>query len=259
MKVMSINLNGLRSAMRKGFREWVLEEEPDFCCLQEVRTPLALLSEPQFHLPGYYCHYVEAEKKGYSGVGIYSREKPDTVIERCGIPLGDKEGRYMAFEFPDFSVASLYMPNGTSGDERQNIKYRFMDTFYSFIQKLLKRKKPMIICGDWNIAHKPIDLENWKANQKTSGFLPDERAWLDKLLEHEDEKQRWVDAFRVLNKEEKQYSWWSARSKTAWERNVGWRIDYHMVTPDLKGCVRRVQTYREKQFSDHAPVIIEYA
>jgi exodeoxyribonuclease-3 len=268
LTVVSLNVNGLRSAIGKGLWTWLLETQPDICCLQEVRTPLALLAQEVFHPPGYRCYYVEAEKKGYSGVGILSRLPVDGVFTVCGLPCADREGRYIEATIAGLSVLSLYMPSGTSGPERQEVKYAFMDDFYAWLQQ--RAPRPTIICGDWNIAHRPIDLAHWRANQNSSGFLLPERAWFDRLLgqrtvEYSDPSRLlpdplgWVDAFRVVNTQSEQYTWWSARSPTAWARNVGWRIDYQIITPDLTQTVLNACVYRGHRFSDHAPVCVGYS
>ncbi|HRE31533.1 MAG TPA: exodeoxyribonuclease III, partial [Candidatus Berkiella sp.] len=221
--------------------------------LQEVRAPDAIFEQEAFQLPGYYCHAKSAQKNGYSGVAIYSRQKPDNVISHIDYGLADDEGRYLQIELGELVIISLYMPSGTSGEGRQALKYHFMDTYEAILHRYLETKRPHIICGDWNIAHKQIDLKNWKTNQKNSGFLPEERAWLDKVFE----KIGFVDAFRVVNQEAEQYTWWSNRSR-AWENNVGWRIDYQIVTPDLKDAIKNASIYRDEKFSDHAPLIIDY-
>lgn len=253
MRVISMNVNGIRSAMKKGAFRWLAEQDADVICLQEVRAAQDLLAEAQFHLPGYHCYYQSAQKSGYSGVGIYSKRKPDKIVQQLGFELADNEGRYIHAEFGDLIIASLYMPSGTSGDGRQALKYDFMDTYLPILESHLASKKSWIICGDWNIAHKNIDLKNWKTNQKTSGFLPEERAWLDLLLE----QKGFVDAFRVVNQEPDQYTWWSNRGQ-AWAKNVGWRIDYQILTPNLKDTVKHAFVYKDERFSDHAPLVIDY-
>ncbi len=254
MRVISFNVNGIRSATNKGALAWLAKQDADVICLQEVRASEEVLASQALQLPGYHSYYCHAQKSGYSGVGILSKVEPDKIVDKLGFPLADDEGRYIQAEFGDLIVASLYMPSGTSGEERQALKYVFLDKYAKILDKVLKSKKPHIICGDWNIAHKNIDLTNWKTNQKTSGFLPEERAWMDMLFE----KKGFVDAFRVVNQEPDQYTWWSSRSRTARERNIGWRIDYQVITPDLKDAVKKVAIYKEEKFSDHAPVIIDY-
>jgi len=202
---------------------------------------------------GYHAYFKDAEKKGYSGVAIYTRRKPDRVINKLGWPLADTEGRYLQADYDKLSVISLYLPSGTSGEERQAIKYKFMDFFTPVLKSMRRKRRDYIICGDWNIAHKEIDLKNWRGNQKNSGFLPEERAWLDEVFG----SVGLVDAFRVRNQMPDQYTWWSNRGQ-AWAKNVGWRIDYQVITPGLKDKVLSVDIYKDQRFSDHAPLIIDY-
>lgn len=253
LSVMSANLNGIRSAARKGFFDWVAEKDVDIICIQETKAQEHQLDDEAFNLPGYFRSFFDAEKKGYSGVAIYSKKEPKKIVTGLGWPCADQEGRYIQFDYDNFSVASLYLPSGTSGDVRQQEKYDFMDHYLVKLKKILKSKKPFIICGDWNIVHKEIDIKNWKSNQKNSGCLPEERAWLDTLFDD----VGYVDAFRVVNQEPHQYTWWSNRGQ-AWANNVGWRIDYQVVTPDLANKVKSAEIYREQKFSDHAPLILEY-
>jgi exodeoxyribonuclease-3 len=254
MKIISINVNGIRSAIKKGLLGWLAKQQADVICLQEVRADLDhLSSDPIYQLPGYHGYFEPAEKKGYSGVAIFCKQKPDKVVYKLGFALADQEGRYIHVEWHDKVIASLYMPSGTSGEGRQALKYEFMDDFSKTLDRFRREKRSCIICGDWNIAHKPIDLKNWRTNQKNSGFLPEERAWLDELFD----KKGWIDAFRVVNQEPDQYTWWSNRGR-AWDNNVGWRIDYQVVTPDLKQAIRHVSIYKDQRFSDHAPLIVEY-
>ncbi|WP_455204268.1 exodeoxyribonuclease III [Kaarinaea lacus] len=255
MKIVSANLNGIRAAEKKGFFQWMQKEKPDVICIQETKAQEHQLHPEDFYPPGYHCYYFDAQKKGYSGVAIYSRQKPQKVIRGLGEGFEDMdaEGRYIQADFDKLSVISLYLPSGTSGDERQQIKYDFMARFEEVMRSMRRKRREFIICGDWNIAHKKIDIKNWRGNQKNSGFLPEERAWLDKVFG----PMGFVDAFRVVNQEEDQYTWWSNRGQ-AWAKNVGWRIDYQVVTPKLKDKVRSVSIYKEQRFSDHAPLIIEY-
>jgi len=254
MRVITINLNGIRSAGRKGFFDWMMQQNADFICLQEIKAQEADLLDALYHPLGYqrFCHF--AEKKGYSGVGIYSKITPKHVITGLGWHHADTEGRYVEIEFEKFCIASLYLPSGTSGEDRQAVKYEFLDKFAVHLNSLRAKGKDYIICGDWNIAHKQIDLKNWRSNQKNSGFLPAERAWMDTLFG----ELGFVDAFRIVNPEPDQYTWWSNRSQ-AWANNVGWRIDYQVVTPGLKDKVLSASIFREIKFSDHAPVCIDYA
>ncbi len=258
MRVISFNLNGIRSAAQKGFFTWLAEQNADVVCLQETKAQQHQLQDPLFHPPGYHCVYHDAEKKGYSGVAIYSRAAPLDTRIGLDIPVYDREGRYLAITLPGVRVVSVYLPSGTSGDERQNFKYQFLNDFYPHLLTLKQQRIHTIVCGDWNIAHRRIDLKNWQSNQKNSGFLPQERAWLDQLFAPEPDGGGFVDAFRVVNQEAGQYTWWSNRAR-AWDNNVGWRIDYQVITPNLAGTVRSVAIYRAQKFSDHAPLTIDYA
>ena len=254
MKVISINANGIRSAARKGFFEWLSLQNADFVCLQETRAQLEQLSPyPHYFPSAFHCEYVEAIKKGYSGVAIYARQKPQRVQKSLGFGSCDDEGRYLQFDYPKLSVVSLYLPSGTSGEGRQDVKYDFLARFAEHMKALKAEGRELIICGDYNIAHKKIDIKNWRGNQKNSGFLPEERAWLDEVFG----PMGFVDAFRLKNQAEEQYTWWSNRGQ-AWEKNVGWRIDYQIITPGLAPLVTQVDIYRTQRFSDHAPVLVEY-
>jgi len=254
MKVISFNANGIRSAVRRGFWDWMLAQEADFVCIQETKAQAHQLLPPeQFYPAGYYSDYCDAEKKGYSGVSIYARHKPLRIIKGLGFDYCDKEGRYIQFDYPKLSVISLYLPSGTSGEGRQEVKFHFLERFAAHLLALKAEGRELILCGDYNIAHKAIDLKNWRSNQKTSGFLPEERAWMDQLFG----SMGFVDAFRVINQEEGQYTWWSYRTRGI-EKNVGWRIDYQVVTPGLQSSIERVAIEREGRWSDHAPLIIDY-
>ncbi len=248
-----MNVNGIRSAIKKGLFRWLSEQNADIICLQEVRTSEDLIKEEAYQLPQYHCYHNSAQKSGYSGVSIFSKKEPDKIVTKLGFPLADDEGRYIHAEFGDLVVASIYFPSGTSGDGRQTLKYEFLDKYLNILDEHLKSKRSYILCGDWNIAHKNIDLKNWKTNQKNSGFLPEERAWLDTVFN----TKGWIDAFRVINQEPDQYTWWSNRAN-AWNNNVGWRIDYQVVTPNLKDKIKSVAIYRDEKFSDHAPLTIDY-
>lgn len=253
MRVITLNVNGIRSAASKGFFTWLAAENADFVCLQEIKAQPEQLQDSVFWPQGYYCYYSSALKKGYGGVALYVRRQPDEVLEGFGWPEADREGRYLEGRIGKLRVASVYVPSGTSGEERQNFKFAFLEHFLQFLRRCGQTGQDYVFCGDFNIAHKKIDIKNWRANQNRSGFLPEERAWMDKLFEHEG----WVDAFRVLNQEPDQYTWWSNRGR-AWDKNVGWRIDYQIISPSLKDRVLRVEIYRQQRFSDHAPLIIDY-
>ncbi len=252
MRIMTLNLNGIRSAARKGFFDWVKTQKADVICLQETKAQEWQL-DSAIHLQDYQAYFFDAEKKGYSGVAIYSRIKPDTVVGGLGWECADKEGRYLQLNFPRLSIASLYMPSGSSGEIRQKLKFQFLDHYKTILKKLRRQKRDFIICGDWNIAHKPIDLKNWRSNQKHSGFLPEERTWLDQVLG----SMGYVDAFREINQQAEQYTWWSNRGR-AWDNNVGWRIDYQIITPGLRDKVKSAAIYKDQRFSDHAPLTIDY-
>ena len=254
MKVISLNANGIRSAAKKGLYEWLHLQEADFVCIQEVRAQADQLTPAATYFPSdYHCEYYDAVKKGYSGVAIYARKKPLRVIKGLGFDCCDIEGRYIQFDYPNLSVVSLYMPSGTSGDDRQVVKYDFLARFADHLLALKATGRELIICGDYNIAHKKIDIKNWRGNQKNSGFLPEERAWMDHLFG----ELGYIDAFRVKNQAEEEYTWWSNRGQ-AWANNVGWRIDYQVITPGLVDHIFNVDIYRDSRFSDHAPLLIEY-
>jgi exodeoxyribonuclease-3 len=253
MRIITANLNGIRAAAKKGFFVWLAKQDADVVCLQETKAQQHQLTDPQFHPTGYHCYYHDAEKKGYSGVALYSRQEPQEVIKGIGWDDIDQEGRYLEARFPHVNVVSLYLPSGTSGSHRQDIKWSFLDRFMPYLRELQKGAQEYIICGDWNIAHKQIDLKNWRSNQDHSGFLPEERAWMDELLE----SAQFVDAFRVINQEIGQYTWWSYRGR-AWDNNTGWRIDYEIITPGLQKTVKSASIYKEERFSDHAPLTIDY-
>ncbi|MEZ5453191.1 MAG: exodeoxyribonuclease III [Thiothrix sp.] len=255
MRIISANTNGIRSAAKKGFFEWVKQQDADVVCIQETKAQVHQLEEDRetFFPAGYHCYYHDAEKKGYSGVALYCRSEPDAVITGMGNPEFDVEGRYIEARFGNLSVVSLYLPSGSSSEERQQAKYRCMEFFLPIMQEMKASGRDYIICGDWNIAHKNIDLKNWKSNQKNSGFLPEERAWLDKLFD----EVEFVDGFREVNQEADQYTWWSNRGQ-AWAKNVGWRIDYHILTPSMRGKAKAAWIYKDERFSDHAPLILDY-
>ena len=253
LRIITFNLNGIRSAERKGFFNWVKNQNADVICLQELKAQEEQIQNTLFHLEGYDAYFHCALKKGYSGVGIYSRICPKKIVKGLGFVSADQEGRYIAIDLGSIWVASLYMPSGTAGEHRQAIKFDFLDQYRRCLQEIQKGEKPYIICGDFNIAHKQIDLKNWRANQKNSGFLPEERAWMDQLFEN----LNFSDAFRLINQEADQYTWWSHRGR-AREKNVGWRIDYQVVSSQLKPTVKSAFIYKEERFSDHAPLGIEY-
>lgn len=253
MRIITLNANGIRAAERKGFFIWLEQQDADIVCIQETKAQVEQLKADAFWPTNYHCYYHDAIKKGYSGVALYCKEKPDNVIIGMGNDEFDCEGRYIEAQFKDLSVSSLYMPSGSAKEERQQLKYRCMDHMLKKLESIKAEGRDSIICGDWNIAHKNEDIRNWKGNLKNSGFLPKERTWLDTLFN----SMNFIDAFRELQQDEHQYTWWSNRGQ-ARANNVGWRIDYHILSPHLAGKVLSTNIYRETSFSDHAPLIIDY-
>jgi exodeoxyribonuclease III len=259
MKIISANVNGIRAAYKKGFFEWLSLIDADIVCIQETKAQEHQLDNTMYYPDNYHCSYFDAEKKGYSGVAIFSKIKPNKIIRGFGDDLEDMdaEGRYIQADFIinglPLSVASIYVPSGSSKEERQQVKFSFMERYSRVLKSLRRKRRDYILCGDWNIVHKEIDIKNWKSNQKNSGCLPEERAWLDQLFG----PLGFVDAFRVVNQEKDQYTWWSNRGQ-AWANNVGWRIDYQVVTPNLKERIKSASIYKEERFSDHAPLIMDY-
>ena len=252
-KIITCNTNGIRAAARKGFFDWLAGQQADVVCIQETKAQEDPLSDPVFMPVGYHCYYNDAQKKGYSGTALYSRVKPRDVVTRLGWEPLDSEGRYLQADFRDVSVISLYLPSGSSSDAAQERKDLFLERFLEHLRKLRRKRREFIICADWNICHKEIDLKNWRANQKNSGFLPRERAWLDTLFD----ELGYVDSFRLVNQQPDQYTWWSNRGQ-AWAKNVGWRLDYQVITPGLAARVSSADIYKDERFSDHAPHIMEY-
>ena len=258
LRIVSLNLNGIRSATTKGVWTWLAGESPDVLAVQELKAQAADLDDAMRApaalggLPGHF-HY--ALKKGYSGVGLYARRIPSRVITGFGEQEFDDEGRYVEAGFGDLTVVSLYLPSGSSAPERQEAKFRFLDAFVPHLAALRASGREIVICGDWNIAHREIDLKNWKGNLKNSGFLPEERAWMSALLG----QGGWVDVYRSLHPDatEDCYTWWSNRGQ-ARANNVGWRIDYQIATPGIAAKARAARVYKEKRFSDHAPLIVDY-
>ncbi len=253
MRIITANLNGIRSAANKGFFKWLPAQQADIVCVQELKAQATDMTPDMAAPHGFHGYFHYAEKKGYSGVGIYSKHKPDAVIEGLGIPLFDCEGRYLEAQYGNLSVVSLYLPSGSSGEERQTMKFKFMEAFMPHLVTLKKSGREIILCGDWNIAHTQKDLKNWRSNQKNSGFLPEERAWLTELFD----QVGFVDVFRKLHPELQAYTWWSNRGQ-AWAKDVGWRIDYHIATPGVAEAARATGIYKEQRFSDHAPLMVDY-
>ncbi|HEX5125346.1 MAG TPA: exodeoxyribonuclease III [Rhodocyclaceae bacterium] len=260
LRVISLNLNGIRSAATKGFYPWLAEQNADVVCLQELKAQESNLTAAMKNPPGYQGFFHYAEKPGYSGVAIFTRLKPILVSTGVGAAEFDAEGRYIQADFDlssgPLSVVSLYLPSGSSSEERQQAKFRFLDHFFPKMAALHACGREVIVCADWNIAHKEIDLKNWKSNQKNSGFLPEERAWMTRVQE----ELGWVDVYRRLHPEAtgESYTWWSNRGQ-AWANNVGWRLDYQLTTPAIAATARTANVFKAQRFSDHAPLTVDYA
>ncbi|MEZ5650812.1 MAG: exodeoxyribonuclease III [Burkholderiaceae bacterium] len=254
IRVISLNLNGIRSAARKGFVPWLAGQQADLVCVQELKAQEADILDDLREIGGLRGYFCPALRKGYSGVGIYARRKPLSVRSGFGIGEFDDEGRYLELDFGRYTVISVYVPSGTSSDERLQAKFRFMECFGAHLRELRTQGREVIMCGDWNIAHREIDLRNWRSNQKNSGFLPEERAWLSWIFD----ELGYVDVFRQLDPRPEQYTWWSNRGQ-AWAKNVGWRLDYQIATPGIAAQARSTSIHIESRFSDHAPLIIDYA
>ncbi len=250
-KIISYNLNGLRSALNKGFIDWIKEHQFDIICVQETKAQRDQVDHKPFEKLGYRDYWYSAEKKGYSGVATFTKVEPDQVIEGCGIVKYDSEGRILRTDFGDWTLLNCYFPSGTTGDIRQDFKMEFLNDFYQWVQELRKERPKLIVVGDYNIAHQEIDIHNPKGNQKNSGFLPEERAWMSKWFDN-----GFTDAFRFLNPEKVEYSWWSFRAN-ARANNKGWRIDYQSVTNNLQGQLIRSYHMNEAKHSDHCPVFLE--
>jgi exodeoxyribonuclease-3 len=253
VRIITLNLNGIRSAVNKGFLDWLPAQKADVVCVQEIKAQGNDLT-PAMRSPGrlrgwFHC----AAKKGYSGVGLYAAREPEAVVEGVGIADIDAEGRYLEARFGHLSVVSFYLPSGSSSPERLAVKFSFMRRIIAQLHALATSGRDVILCGDWNIAHKEIDLKNWKSNQKNSGFLPEEREWLSGVFD----KLGYVDVFRRIDPRPEQYTWWSNRGQ-AWAKNVGWRLDYQIATPGIAARARHVSIYKAKRFSDHAPLTIDY-
>jgi exodeoxyribonuclease-3 len=257
-KLTSLNLNGIRSAASKGLEAWLDKTQPDCICVQEIKAQEDDVSGRFDRIGDLTGHFHFAEKKGYSGVGVYSRHEPSDVRIGWGHPEFDAEGRYVETRFDTpkrkLSIISCYFPSGSSGEDRQQAKFRFLADFYPYLLKL-KRQREVVLCGDVNIAHQEIDLKNWKSNQKNSGFLPEERAWMTRLLS----EAGIVDVYRSLHPTatDEAYTWWSNRGQ-AYAKNVGWRLDYHLATPGFAAGAKSAEIYKAEKFSDHAPITIHY-
>ncbi|TSA49359.1 MAG: exodeoxyribonuclease III [Nitrosomonadales bacterium] len=259
-RIISLNLNGIRSASSKGLYAWLEKQDADIVCMQELKAQAPDMSRHMLQPDGFFGYFNYAEKKGYSGVGIYSKKQPDAVIEGLGMPDIDAEGRYIEARFDNtslgnLSVVSLYLPSGSSGEERQAVKFSVMERFYPHLVALRSSGREVVVCGDWNIAHQEIDLKNWKGNRKNSGFLPEERAWMTQVFG----ELGWVDVYRRLHPDTTDacYTWWSNRGQ-AWAKNVGWRIDYQIATPEIATKAISASVYKDERFSDHAPLTVDY-
>ena len=252
LRVITVNANGIRSAERKGLFAWLARSRADVVCIQETKAKVADLWAAH-QLKGYHAYFHDAVKPGYAGTALYSKVEPLEVVRGFGIREFDAEGRYLEARYDGYAVVSLYAPSGSAGPHRQATKDRFLAAFPEHLRALKRRKREHLICGDYNIAHREIDLRNWKSNQKNSGFLPHERAWMDELFG----SLGFSDAFRALDPRPDQYTWWSNRGQ-AYAKNVGWRIDYQVATPGFARAARKSSIYKTKRFSDHAPLVIDY-
>ncbi len=254
MRIVTLNANGIRSAARKGFYEWMQREDADFVCLQETKAQEHQLPLEAAAVSHYTGVFLDAQRKGYSGVAIYAKRPPDRVRRGLGWSEFDDEGRYLQFDYGSLSIASLYVVSGSMGPARQVVKEQFLDQLFGELARLRADGRSYIICGDFNVAHTDIDVYNPKRCSHISGFFPHERAWMDRVIG----ELGWVDAFRAVNRDSGQFTWWS-NFRGDFSSNRGWRIDYQLITPDLRDSVQRAAVYREQRFSDHAPVTIDYA
>ena len=250
-KIISYNVNGIRSAISKGWLDWLKTVDPDIVCLQEIKANPEQLDLTLFEKAGYHSYWHPAEKKGYAGVAILSKMKPDKVVVGCGMKIYDAEGRVLRADFGDVSVISVYMPSGSSGDERQAFKMKWLADFQKYIGKLKKERPNLVISGDYNICHKAIDIHNPVSNANSSGFLPEEREWIDGFM-----KSGFIDSFRHFNQEPHHYTWWTFR-QNARARNLGWRIDYHLVSEPMKKKLLNAAILPEAKHSDHCPLTLE--
>ncbi|HBS85444.1 MAG: exodeoxyribonuclease III [Bacteroidetes bacterium GWF2_38_335] len=252
MKILSYNVNGIRAAMKKGFIEWLKKESPDILCIQEIKAEKEQIETLQFEYAGYlHQTWFSAGKKGYSGTAVLSKTQPDKVISGMGIERYDSEGRLIRADFGDITIINSYFPSGTTGDERQDFKMKYLYDFLEYLTNLKSERKKIIVSGDFNICHKPIDINHPQKHTKMSGFLPEEREWFDKII-----GSGFVDSFRMFNDLPEQYSWWSYRQNSR-QKNLGWRIDYHLVTENLKSSVHKASILSSVEHSDHCPVCVE--
>ncbi len=252
MKIISYNVNGIRAALTKGLAQWLEEEKPDVVCIQETKAQVEQIPILEFNALGYECYCISAKKKGYSGVAILTKIKPDHIEYGMGIEKYDNEGRMIRADFGDLSVFSVYHPSGTSGDERQAFKMQWLEDFENYIEELSKQRPNMVICGDYNICHREIDIHDPKGNAKNSGFLPEEREWIDGFI-----NKGYIDSFRFINKDVKdRYSWWSYRFNSR-ANNKGWRIDYCMISQNIKDRIKNADIHENVFHSDHCPISVE--
>jgi exodeoxyribonuclease-3 len=252
MKLISYNLNGLRSAIRKGFIDWLQSSNPDIVCLQEIKASESDIDVAALHALGYHTYWFSAQKKGYSGVAVFTKIEPIMVSYGHAREQSDFEGRVIRLDFADFSLINAYFPSGTSGELRQTYKYQWLDDFFEDMNTLRQTQPNLVVCGDYNICHKPIDIHDPVSNKKSSGFLPEERAWMDKWFE-----SGFVDTFRHFNDAPHQYSWWSTRAASR-ERNKGWRIDYISVSEPMKERLKHAAILPDVVHSDHCPVLVDF-
>jgi len=253
MRIVTLNVNGLRSAAGKGLMPWLQRQKADLVCLQEIKAQEADLPKALLAPKGLHAFFHPAEKKGYAGVAIYTKHEPDKVVIGLGIQDIDQQGRFLQVDHGKLSVISLYLPSGSSGEEAQARKFSFMERFMPRLEQMRACGREIVLCGDWNIAHKEIDLRNWRSNRKNSGFLPEERAWMTDIFG----RVGWVDAFRVVEQGPDHYTFWSNRGD-AYNKNVGWRIDYQVATPGIGKLAKKASIYKAKRFSDHAPLTVDY-
>lgn len=254
MRVITFNTQGIEQAAEKGFFDWMVKQDADIVCLQDIRAKEYQLDDARYHPEGYYPFFFDAFEDGYSGVAIYSRTMPKAIMTGLGFELCDFHGRFIQADFDKVSVASLTIPSGLASDEAQLMKREYMQHFMAHMKKTLRKRRDFIFAGTYQIAHKPVDLSNWYMNQQVSGFLEDEREWMDELLNG----MGYVDALREVNKSERQYTWWPDYNR-AWKLNEGARLDYQLTSANLRPLVKGMSIYREARFSEHAPLTIDYA
>jgi exodeoxyribonuclease III len=252
LRIISYNVNGIRAAIKKGFTDWLKTNPADIVCLQETKAQKDDVDYNQFNALGFHDYWFSAQKKGYSGVAVFTKIKPDHVEFGTGHALSDDEGRVIQLDFGEIRLINAYFPSGTSGELRQSFKYQWLDEFFRYLTELKKKHPKIILCGDYNIAHREIDIHDPKGNKNSSGFLQDERKWMDKLFAHE-----WTDSFRHMHPEPARYTWWSQRFPSVRLQNKGWRIDYLNVTDSLKKNIADAEIYPEVKHSDHCPVYLE--